>query len=153
MKAPWNLMEYLSLAQRVLLRGRLPAVLIAVARKRSSKRGWLKGLGDDLSLLQSLCVAWWKGEYRAISKPALLAVVAALLYFLSPMDTIPDWIPGLGFIDDLAVLGWVIRKWSLELQAFRTWKSAQSDEVLARLERLPAPDDQMSAAPDSGDRR
>lgn len=144
MKAPWNLMKYLPLAQRVLLRGRLPVVLIAVARKRSSKKGWLKGLGEDLSLLQSLCVAWWKGEYRAVSKPALLAVVAALLYFLSPMDAIPDWIPGLGFIDDLAVLGWVVRKWSSELQAFRAWKSAQSTEVQARLERLPAADDPMA---------
>lgn len=144
MKAPWNLMKYLPLAQRVLLRGRLPVVLIAVARKRSSKKGWLKGLGEDLLLLQSLCVAWWKGEYRAVSKPALLAVVAALLYFLSPMDAIPDWIPGLGLIDDLAVLGWVVRKWSSELQAFRAWKSAQSTEVQARLERLPAADDPMA---------
>lgn len=136
-------MRFLPLAQRVLSRGRLPAVLIAVARKQSSRGGWLKGLTDDLSLSRALCVAWWRGEYRAVSKPALLAVVAALLYFLSPMDAIPDWIPGLGFLDDLAVLSWVMRKWSSELQAFRVWKSAQSRDVQVGLERLPAADEPM----------
>lgn len=141
MKVPWKLLRYLPLAQRVLSRGRLPAVLIAVARKRSSRGGWLKGLGEDLALLQALCVAWWKGEYRAVSKPALVAVVAGLLYFLSPLDAIPDWIPGLGFVDDLAVLGWIIRKWSGELAAFRSWKEAQSPELQARLEQPPAADE------------
>jgi len=153
MKVPWNLMKYLPLAQRVLSRGRLPAILIAVARKRSSGGGWLTSLGEDLSLSQALCVAWWKGEYRAISKPALVAVVAGLLYFLSPLDAVPDWIPGLGFIDDLAVLSWVMRKWSTELQAFRRWKEAQPKEVQASLERAPAPDEPMAAPTDArGDR-
>jgi uncharacterized membrane protein YkvA (DUF1232 family) len=137
MKAPWKFVKYLPIAQRVLGRGRLPAVLIAVARKSSSKGGLIKGLRADLGLLQALCVAWWKGEYRAVSRPALVAAVAGLLYFLSPMDAIPDWIPGLGFIDDLAVLGWVMRKWSGELQAFRTWRDGQSPEVQAEIDRLP----------------
>ncbi|WP_415845228.1 YkvA family protein [Stutzerimonas zhaodongensis] len=144
MKAPWKFLKYLPLAQRVLARGRLPVVLLAVARKRSAKGGLIKGLREDLSLLQALCVAWWRGEYRAISKPALVAVVAGLLYFLSPLDAIPDWIPGLGFVDDLAVLAWVMRKWADELQAFRTWKERQPADVLAEIDRLPAPGEPMA---------
>ncbi len=143
MKAPWKFVRYLPMAQRVLARGRLPVVLLAVARKRSSKGGLIKGLREDLGLLQALCVAWWRGEYRAISKPALIAVVAGLLYFLSPLDAIPDWIPGLGFVDDIAVLAWVMRKWADELDAFRTWKNRQSADVLADISRLPAPDEPM----------
>ena len=143
MKAPWRFLRFLPMAQRVLARGRLPVVLLAVARKRSAKGGLIKGLREDLSLLQSLCVAWWRGEYRAISKPALVAVVAGLLYFLSPLDAIPDWIPGLGFVDDLAVLAWVMRKWAGELQAFRDWKDRQPAEVLADITRLPTPDEPM----------
>lgn len=144
MKAPWKFLKYMPIAQRVLARGRLPAVLIAVARKRSSRGGLLKGLREDLGLLQALCVAWWKGEYRAISTPALVTAVAGLLYFLSPMDAIPDWIPGLGFIDDLAVLGWVMRKWAGELEAFRLWKDSQSADVQAEISRLPSPDEPMA---------
>lgn len=143
MKAPWRLLKFLPIARGVLAGGRLPIVLLAVARKRSAHGGLVKGLREDLSLLQALCVAWWRGEYRAISKPALVAVVAGLLYFLSPLDAIPDWIPGLGFIDDLAVLAWVMRKWADELQAFRTWKERQSADVIADLARLPAPSEPM----------
>ncbi len=66
-----------------------------------------------------------------------MAVVAGLLYFLSPIDAIPDWLPGLGLVDDLAVLTWVMRKWSDELQAFRLWRDAQTAERRAGLQRLP----------------
>lgn len=141
MKAPWNLLRYLPLARRLIKHGKIPALLIAVARKSSSKRGLIKGLREDLSLLQALCVAWWRGEYRAISPNALVAVVAGLLYFLSPLDAIPDWIPGLGFVDDLAVLGWVMRKWSAELDAFRAWKQTQTAERQAALKELPQLDE------------
>lgn len=137
MKGPWRFVKYLPAAQRVLMRGRLPAVLLAVARKRSTKNGLFKGLKDDLGLLTALCVAWWKGEYRAVSRPALVAVVAGLLYFLSPIDAIPDWLPVVGFLDDLAVLGWVMKKWSDELDAFRVWRDGQSADVLAEISRLP----------------
>jgi len=134
-------MKYIPIAQRVLARGRLPAVLLAVARKSSSRGGLLRGLREDLVLLQALCVAWWRGEYRAVSRPALIAVVAGLLYFVAPLDAIPDWIPGFGFIDDLAVLGWVMRKWSGELEAFRAWRDSQTAEVREELMRLPAADE------------
>jgi len=141
MKAPWNFLKYLPLAQRLIKRGKIPALLLAVARKSSSKRGLLKGLREDLTLLQALCVAWWRGEYRAISPNALIAIVAGLLYFLSPIDAIPDWLPGLGFVDDLAVLSWVMRKWSAELDAFKAWKQAQSADRQTELLRLPALDE------------
>ncbi len=138
---PWMFLRYLPVARRILARGRLPLLLLAVARKRSSSKGLVSELRDNLSLLQALCVAWWRGEYRAVSRQALIAAVAALAYFLSPMDLIPDWIPGLGFVDDLAVFTWVTRKWAVELDAFRAWKATRSPAQRADLERLPAPDE------------
>lgn len=138
---PFNLLRFIPLARRLIKRGKIPALLLAVARKSSSKRGLIKGLRDDLALLQALCVAWWRGEYRAINPNALIAAVAGLLYFLSPIDAIPDWLPGLGFVDDLAVLGWVMRKWSGELNAFKVWRQTQSADRQAALLRLPALDE------------
>ena len=37
-------------------------------------------------------------------------ILFALKYFLQNQDDIPDEIPGIGFIDDLAVVDWVIRE-------------------------------------------
>lgn len=148
MKMPWKFVRCFPIAQRILSRGRLPAVLIAVARKRSANGGLLKGLQDDLALLQGLCVAWWKGEYRAVSKSTLVAVVAGLLYFLSPIDAVPDWIPFIGFLDDLALLGWVMKKCSDELDAFRAWRDSQSQEVWAEIGRLPGREEPMADVSD-----
>lgn len=133
MKAPWNFTRFLPLAERLLSRGRLPALLFAVARK-GPRLGQLK---DDVRLLQALCVAWWRGEYRAISPKAVVTIVAGLLYFVSPLDAIPDWLLGVGFLDDIAVLGWVLKTVSDELDAFRAWRQRQSPEKLRVVERLP----------------
>lgn len=144
MNAPWNFQRYLTLAQRFLAGGRLPALLLAVSRKSSSQSGRLSAVKDDLRLLLSLANAWLRGEYRQINPKAFLAVVGALLYFVTPLDALPDWMVGMGFVDDLAVLAWVLKTWGCELDAFRAWRAAQTPEVRAALERLPAPDSQRS---------
>ncbi|SDF01676.1 YkvA family protein [Phytopseudomonas seleniipraecipitans] len=137
MKAPWNFARYLPIAQRFLKRGRLPALLLAVARKSRGGGASLASLRSDLGLLQQLCVAWWQGSYRAINPQALLAIVAGLLYFVSPLDAIPDFIPGLGLVDDLAVLAWVMKTWGNELDAFRVWRDAQDRETREAIATLP----------------
>ena len=138
MKAPWTFNRFVPLAQRLLSRGRLPALIYAVTRKTRHYR--IGQLRDDVRLLQALCMAYWRGEYRAISGKSMLTVVAGLAYFVSPLDAIPDWILGVGMLDDIAVLTWVMKTLGDELAAFRTWRSQQSPEELRILERVP--DDQ-----------
>lgn len=133
MSAPWNFTRFLPLAERLLRRGRLPALLFAVARK-GPKLGQLR---EDLRLMQALCLAWWRGEYRAISPKALVTIVAGLLYFVSPLDAIPDWLLGVGFLDDIAVLGWVLKTVADELARFKDWRCSQAPEKLRVVERLP----------------
>ncbi|WP_149087859.1 YkvA family protein [Pseudomonas prosekii] len=137
MKAPWNLARFLPLAGRLLARGRLPTLLFAVASKAGNEGNRLGKLKDDLRLLQALCLAYWRGEYRGISRKSILTVVAGLMYFLSPLDAIPDFIPVLGMFDDIAVLAWIMKTLDDELNAFRAWRNRQLPEKLARVERLP----------------
>lgn len=137
MTTPKSFPRYLLLARRFVETGRLPALLLSVARKREKTGQAIAALRDDLLLLQNLCMAWWRGEYRAISKSAVMAAVAALLYFVTPLDALPDWLPLAGFIDDLALLAWVLRSWREELAAFRAWREAQAPEVLQLIEQLP----------------
>jgi hypothetical protein len=46
---------------------------------------------------------------RATWKRAVIGVLA-LLYLLSPLDLVPDWIPLVGWLDDIGVLAWAARQ-------------------------------------------
>ncbi len=52
------------------------------------------------------------------------AIVAALIYFISPVDAIPDVIPGVGYVDDAVVIGWVLHKISEEVARYRKHRKA-----------------------------
>lgn len=47
------------------------------------------------------------GNYRQLPWWSVASVGAALGYFLAPIDLIPDFIPGIGYLDDAAVLALV----------------------------------------------
>ena len=141
MNSSWGGARYLTMARRLLESGRLPGLLRAVADKGERNARFAR-VRDDLNLLLGLCAAWWRGEYRAVGRQALLSVVAALLYFLAPLDMVPDWLPGAGMLDDLAVLAWVMRTWAAELDAYRAWHEAQPVERLKRAEALPHCDEE-----------
>jgi uncharacterized membrane protein YkvA (DUF1232 family) len=36
-------------------------------------------------------------------------VVAALVYFIAPIDAIPDFAPLVGFLDDMGIVAWTLR--------------------------------------------
>jgi len=137
MAMPLNFSRYLHIAQAFLARGRLPALLLAVTRKASKGGLRMRPLQDDLKLMRALCVAWWRGEYREVDRQTLLAVMAALVYFITPVDAVPDWVLMLGLLDDLAVLGWVLRRWRSELDTFRDWYDAQPRDRQQMLQQLP----------------
>ena len=80
---------------------------------------------------------WIEGRRARWISPVRLFLLANLLYFLAPLDALPDWLLAVGLLDDLAVLRWVMQRWSGELDAFRVWLQGRSADQLARLEHLP----------------
>jgi uncharacterized membrane protein YkvA (DUF1232 family) len=61
-----------------------------------------------------------RGRYRLPWK-TVAALSAALAYFVSPVDVVPDVIPLSGFIDDAAVLGLVFGAVEVDLRRYCTW--------------------------------
>jgi uncharacterized membrane protein YkvA (DUF1232 family) len=62
------------------------------------------------------------GEYRQIPWKTLVLIVAGLLYFLVPLDFIPDFIPFTGFLDDATVLYWVALGIKDDLDEYLEWE-------------------------------
>ncbi|UVT17732.1 MAG: DUF1232 domain-containing protein [Nitrospira sp.] len=82
-------------------------------------------LWSDFPLLVRLLKAWKNGSYRGLSLRTLASLAAAILYVLSPVDLIPDFIPGIGLIDDAAVLTFLLHSMAQDLAAFRTWEQSR----------------------------
>ena len=81
-----------------------------------------KELRSKVNVLVSMVQSHLSGKYRAFSNSSLLLVVFALLYFVTPTDAIPDFIPALGFTDDASVLYLIYRKLNKDIERFLQWK-------------------------------
>lgn len=62
------------------------------------------------------------GHYRTVPKFTIAAIVFALLYIFNPLDIIPDFIPGVGYIDDLAVFTFGLKFIQTDLHHYLDWK-------------------------------
>ncbi len=66
--------------------------------------------------------AYISGEYKEVPWKSMLMLVAGIIYFIMPLDLIPDFIPITGFIDDLSILIWIYRTIKLDIEAFEVWE-------------------------------
>ncbi|NKE08324.1 MULTISPECIES: YkvA family protein [Mesobacillus] len=91
-------------------------------KKADQNKGALAEIWDNLQLLFDLVGAWRRGEYRQIPTRSILTIIASIIYFVSPIDLVPDFLIGLGIVDDAAVIGFVLKQISVDLESFRIWK-------------------------------
>lgn len=94
----------------------------------------LKDLKSDFMTGLGLTRAYVKGEYRQIPWSSILLIMGGLLYFLNPLDLIPDFIPVKGLLDDAAVLTYVFATIHGDLERFRQWQSQKNDGSTRRNE-------------------
>lgn len=104
-----------------LLRALLGNAVALLAREQSVSNV-LAGIRSDLSASIALVRAWLDGRYTEVSARSIVLLVAALAYFVAPVDAIPDFIPGVGLLDDVAVLSFVAVQLKQELDAFKAWQ-------------------------------
>lgn len=97
-------------------------LLNSAKKKANEKKRKLGEVWEKLQLLFEIFSAWKKGEYKEIPKGSIIMIIATIIYFVSPVDFIPDFIVGLGLIDDAAVIGFAIKQISSDLEKFKDWK-------------------------------
>ena len=76
-----------------------------------------------VGVLIRMIKAYTKGHYRDIQVQNIVLMVAALIYFVTPLDLIPDFIPVTGFIDDFTVVLWVYNRVQTEISNFEAWEN------------------------------
>jgi uncharacterized membrane protein YkvA (DUF1232 family) len=77
-----------------------------------------------LGVFSRMVTAYASGKYRSVPWKTIMTILAAIIYFLNPLDLIPDIVPIMGFTDDFGVLVWVYSTMSLEIDKFLAWEKA-----------------------------
>ena len=91
-------------------RRRLTALLSAAMAKLSNVNLGNVNKGKFISrikVLGRMSKAYANGSYRGIPRKSILIIVGALIYFVTPIDLVPDFIPITGLLDDFTVIVWV----------------------------------------------
>lgn len=109
------------------------AQLVADAMKKASAN---KGVGamvgevwESLQLLTRMIKAAMAGEYNGIPSSTLVGGIAVLIYFISPIDLIPDMIPVIGLLDDATLLAWFMASIKTELDKYKEWEATRPIKV------------------------
>jgi uncharacterized membrane protein YkvA (DUF1232 family) len=105
-------------------RDRLRTLFNEAARKAATvPRDSFKEYWPYLQTMLRLVRAHHREEYDQVAHDSLLWIVAALNYLIDPFDLIPDKTPFLGFIDDAAVVEFVVDRTRQTLDDFMTWET------------------------------
>ncbi|KYG75650.1 YkvA family protein [Roseivirga spongicola] len=62
------------------------------------------------------------GRYPDMPWQTLVMIVAGLIYFIAPIDALPDFIPVAGFLDDATILAWLGKSFQDDLNKYREWE-------------------------------
>lgn len=97
--------------------------------KANLNKGSLGEVWQKIQTFFALCTDYINGKYTDIDRKTVVAVIGSLLYFLSPVDLIPDFILGFGFLDDVFVIGYVYKKIAVEIDKYEAWQDSQRPTI------------------------
>lgn len=98
------------------------ADLLRKTKKSMDENKELRSILDDLKLLVDLVKDHYNGKYKNLSNTSIIIVLVGLLYLVNPMDLVPDFLLG-GFLDDAAVIAYIFKKLTTEIDAYKLWKA------------------------------
>ncbi|MEL6824279.1 MAG: YkvA family protein [Calditrichota bacterium] len=103
------------------------SVLNDAQKKADDHKERIKSVWADLQTLIQMLMAYRSGDYRKLPWKTLIAAMGAVLYFVNPLDIIPDFLGFFGFMDDAAVIAYVVNSLRDDLIAFRLFQDARPE--------------------------
>ncbi len=94
-------------------------------QKNEGNRPVGQEIKDRFNTLLRLVGALYKKEYTHFPWSSLTKTIAVLIYLVSPIDALPDFIPVIGFIDDFALISWVLTSLNTDITDFENWEKEQ----------------------------
>lgn len=83
----------------------------------------IEKLKQIIPTLNRMIRAYINGEYRKVPWKSLLLITTGILYFVSPLDFIPDFIPVAGFLDDITIILWILNAVKGDVEDYEEWEN------------------------------
>ncbi len=119
-------------AGRLTKSSALMLYLAQEAFQKAQNRGVREGLADSVGKLKQLIRlvrAYASGEYRGVELRSMVTVVGVIIYFVSPLDLIPDLLPVIGVADDIALMMWLFNTMGKEMDNFTEWEKERAIKI------------------------
>lgn len=75
---------------------------------RQVSRPGSPSLGSRIKAVPRMLGAALRGDYPELTKGKLAMLAAAVAYIVSPVDGVPEFLPGIGVVDDFGVFLWLM---------------------------------------------
>lgn len=82
-----------------------------------------------LPALKRMILSIINGNYKTKKRNFILAFIT-IIYVLSPIDFIPDFILGLGLLDDVALILFALSRISKEIDKFVLWEKEKNNIII-----------------------
>lgn len=89
----------------------------------------MQNLQRYVNTFNRMLKAYSSKDYQKVPWKTIVLVAAGIIYFVSPLDLIPDFIPVVGYLDDLTVLVWIINSAKSDLEEFEEWEQTYAESV------------------------
>ncbi|NPA44077.1 MAG: DUF1232 domain-containing protein [Chlorobi bacterium] len=105
-------------------------------KKVIEKQGFIENIIEENKILKdtikfvklfiSLVKDYVRGDYKVIPFWSIAAITFSLLYLVSPIDFVPDFIPFVGFVDDALILSTCYKMIKKDLKQYEKWRNEKN---------------------------
>ena len=82
----------------------------------------LKGFIEEVKIFFLMLKDFFTRKYTEVPVGTIMAIAGSLLFVLSPIDIIPDFIPVVGFLDDAGVIAACMNFVKIDLENYKKFK-------------------------------
>ncbi len=90
-------------------------------KEAEKKTVFLGNMKNDFLILTSIIKEYYNGDFY-IPSLDLTIIIATISYVLLPLDAIPDFIPIVGFVDDITIIKLCLSKITETLNKYKKYK-------------------------------
>ena len=95
----------------------------AINKKMSNDK--LKEFASDVKLFFCMLKDFFTRKYTNVPVGTIMTIAGTLLYVFLPVDIMPDFIPGIGYLDDGAMIALCLKMLNSDLTKYKEWKETQ----------------------------